>query len=109
MVDVIMRAEYFMSQDFKSARRPAPDELLCAIADYALGAEPFSELAHETAYHCLTDTIGCGLQALKYPACTKLLGPVVPGATLNGGARVPGTARGLAPGGPALHTGRALR
>ena len=48
-----------------------------------------SELAYETAGYCLMDTLACGFQALKYPACTKLLGPVVPGATLKGGARVP--------------------
>ena len=80
------------TQDYKSAQRPAPDELLCAIADYVLDEAAFSELAHETAWHCLTDTIGCGLQALKYPACTKLLGPIVPGTIVPNGAKVPGTA-----------------
>jgi 2-methylcitrate dehydratase len=104
-----MRAEYFMSQDYKSAQRPAPDELLCTIADYVLDSAPFSELAHETAWHCLTDTIGCGLQALKYPACTKLLGPVVPGATLSGGARVPGTAWELDPVSAAFNIGATIR
>jgi len=98
-----------MSQDYKSAQRPAPDELLRAIADYVLDTAGFSELAHETAWHCLTDTIGCGLQALKYPACTKLLGPVVPGATLKGGARVPGTAWELEPVSAAFNIGTTIR
>src|ERR1700691_2935259 len=104
-----MRAEYFMSHDYKSAQRPAPDELLCAIADYVLDQAALSELAYETAWHCLTDTIGCGLQALKYPACTKLLGPVVPGATLKGGARVPGTAWELDPVSAAFNIGTTIR
>ena len=79
-----------MSHDIKSAERPAPDAVLTAIADYALSFEIDSALAYETAAYCLMDTLACGFQALKYPACTKLMGPVVPGATLTGGARVPG-------------------
>src|SRR5580658_8932243 len=81
-----------MSHDIKSAERPAPDSILTAIADYALTVEITRALAYETAGYCLMDTLACGFQALKYPACTKLLGPVVPGATLTNGARVPGTA-----------------
>ena len=65
-----------MSHDIKSAERPAPDHLLAAIADYALSFEIRSELAYETAGYCLMDTLACGFLALKYPACTKLLGPV---------------------------------
>jgi 2-methylcitrate dehydratase len=79
-----------MSHDIKSAERPAPDSILTAIADYALGFEINSKLAYETAAYCLMDTLACGFQALKYPACTKLMGPVVPGAILTNGARVPG-------------------
>ena len=86
-----------MSHDIKSAERPAPDHILTAIADYALSVEIKSELAYETAGYCLMDTLACGFQALKYPACTKLMGPVVPGATLAGGARVPGTSYELDP------------
>src|SRR5260370_13818600 len=78
-----------MSHDIKSAERPAPDHVLTAIADYALSFEIKSELAYETAGYCLMDTLACGFQALKYPACTKLMRPVVPGATLTNGARVP--------------------
>jgi 2-methylcitrate dehydratase len=98
-----------MTQDYKSAQRQAPDALLGAIADYVLSADPHSELAYETAYHCFIDTIGCGLQALKYPACTKLLGPVVPGATLRGGVRVPGTDWELDPVTAAFNIGTIIR
>ncbi len=56
-----------------------------------------SEAAYETAYYCLMDTLACGFQALQYPACTKLLGPVVPGAVMPGGSRVPGTSYELDP------------
>ena len=86
-----------MSQDYKSAERPAPDAVLSQIADYALGYSAASELARETAYYCLMDTLGCGFQALRFPACKRLLGPVVPGAIMAGGARVPGTAFELDP------------
>ena len=77
--------------DIRSAKRPAPDEVLVDIADYVCGDAPDSALAYETAHYCLLDTLACAFQALAYPACTKLLGPLVPGATLPGGARVPGT------------------
>ena len=98
-----------MSHDIKSAERPAPDQLLAAIADYALGFEIQSDLAYETAAYCLMDTLACGFQALKYPACTKLLGPVVPGATLKGGARVPGTSYELDPINAAFNIGAMIR
>ena len=71
--------------------RPQPDQVLVDIADYVLGYRVESDLAYATARSCLIDTLGCGLEALDYPACTKLLGPVVPGAVLMGGAKVPGT------------------
>src|SRR5476649_1566891 len=98
-----------MSHDIKSAERPAPDPILTAIADYALSFEIKSELAYETAGYCLMDTLACGFQALKYPACTKLMGPVVPGATLTGGARVPGTAYELDPITAAFNIGAMIR
>jgi 2-methylcitrate dehydratase len=98
-----------MSHDIKSAERPAPDSLLTAIADYALSFEIKSDLAYETAGYCLMDTLACGFQALKYPACTKLLGPVVPGATLTNGARVPGTAYELDPINAAFNIGAMIR
>jgi len=98
-----------MSHDIKSAERPAPDPLLTAIADYALGFKIKSELAYETAAYCLMDTLACGFQALKYPACRQLLGPVVPGATLTNGARVPGTAYELDPVNAAFNIGAMIR
>ncbi len=98
-----------MSHDVKSAERPAPDQILTEIADYAANFEIKSELAYETARYCLMDTLACGFQALKYPACTKLLGPVVPGATLSNGARVPGTAYELDPINAAFNIGAMIR
>ena len=98
-----------MSHDYKSAERPVADELLQLIADYALRAKIDSPLAFETAAYCLMDTLACGFQALKYPACTKLLGPVVPGATLAGGARVPGTDYELDPINAAFNIGCMIR
>jgi len=87
-----------MSQhDIRSAARPEPDQVLVDIADYVCDMEIDSELAFETAHYCLMDTLACGFQALDYAACTRLLGPVVPGATLPGGARVPGTSYELEP------------
>lgn len=70
---------------------PQPDRILSDIADYVLKPKVGSKLAYDTARYCLMDTLGCGLEALSYPACTKLLGPVVPEAVMPGGARVPGT------------------
>jgi 2-methylcitrate dehydratase len=80
-----------------SNRRPEPDLLLQQIADYTLNTRIDSAEAWDTARHCLLDALGCGLLALGYPACGKLIGPVVPEATLPGGARVPGTAYELDP------------
>src|SRR5579863_2761282 len=98
-----------MSHDVKSAERPAPDHILTEIAEYAANFEIKSPLAYETARYCLMDTLACGFQALKYPACTKLLGPVVPGATLSNGARVPGTAYELEPINAAFNIGTIIR
>jgi 2-methylcitrate dehydratase len=89
--------------------RPAPDELLVAIADYVTGYRVKSREAWSTARLCLMDTLGCGLEALAYPACTKLLGPVVPGATLEHGARVPGTPYQLDPVTAAFNIGAMIR
>jgi 2-methylcitrate dehydratase len=97
------------SPDPKSARRPAPDQLLIDIADYAISYRIESESAYETAYYCLMDSLACAFQALKYPACTKLLGPVVPGATMPGGARVPGTSYELDPVQAAFNIGSMIR
>ncbi|HVO46908.1 MAG TPA: bifunctional 2-methylcitrate dehydratase/aconitate hydratase [Steroidobacteraceae bacterium] len=97
------------SHDIKSAQRPAPDALLVCLADYAHGAKIDSTTAYETAAYCLMDTLACGFQALKYPACTKLLGPVVPGAVMPGGTRVPGTSFELDPVQGAFNIGAMIR
>ena len=67
------------------------DQEIQDIVDYALNYEVKSEIAYKTAWSCLLDTIGCGLESLEYPACTKLLGPLVPGTRVEMGVRVPGT------------------
>jgi len=67
------------------------DSLLIEIADYVHSTDLDSPLAYETARYCLMDSLGCGFMALHYPACRKMLGPVVPGASMPGGCRVPGT------------------
>lgn len=95
--------------DIRSARRARPDQVLVDIADYVCDAKTNSDLAYETAHYCLMDTLACGFQALDYPACTKLLGPVVPGATLAGGARVPGTSYELDPVAAAFNIGAMIR
>jgi 2-methylcitrate dehydratase len=94
-----------------SAARPEPDALLQQIADYTLAVDLITgDEAFDTARLCLMDTLGCGLLALSYPACTKLLGPVVPGATMPGtGARVPGTSHELDPVQAAFNIGTMVR
>jgi 2-methylcitrate dehydratase len=72
-----------------SSNRPPEDTLFQQIADYVLNESPVDPEAESVARLCLMDSLGCALQALSYPACTKLLGPIVPGAVLSGGARVP--------------------
>ncbi len=95
--------------DVKSAQRPAPDALLVRLAEYACSAPLKSASAYETARYCLMDTLACGFQALKYRACTQLLGPVVPGALMPGGARVPGTSYELEPVQAAFNIGTMIR
>ena len=97
-----------MSAHYDSAR-PASDKVLTDIVDYVRGAAPLSDLAYQTAHYCLLDTLGCGLEALEYPACTKLLGPIVPGTTVPHGARVPGTQFQLDPVQAAFNIGAMIR
>jgi 2-methylcitrate dehydratase len=97
------------SHDYKSAKRPDPDPVLVNIAEYASQHRITSEVAYDTARYCLMDTLACGFQALKYSACTKLMGPVVPGATMVGGARVPGTSYELDPVQAAFNIGCMIR
>ena len=74
-----------MSSHAESAVRPAPDQVIQDIADYVLNYKIDSELAYETARLCLIDTIGCGLEGLRFPECAKLLGPVVEGTKVPNG------------------------
>jgi 2-methylcitrate dehydratase len=92
-----------------STERPQPDQVLTGIADYVLNYKIKSELALQTAHCCLLDTLGCGLEALTYPACTKLLGPVVPGTIVPNGAKVPGTSYQLDPIQAAFNIGAIIR
>ena len=89
--------------------RPAPDPLIAELADYALSAKIASDEALDTARWCLADTLACGIMALAYPACTKLLGPIVPGTTIQHGTRVPGTAYELDPVQGAFNIGTLVR
>jgi 2-methylcitrate dehydratase len=89
--------------------RPAPDALLCELADYVLDRQIRTDEAYDTARYCLMDSLGCGFLALGYPACTKLLGPIVPGASLANGARVPGTTHVLDPVAAAFNIGCLIR
>ncbi len=89
--------------------RPDPDKVLVDIADYVLNYEIASQEAFNTARLCLMDTLGCGLEALSYPACTKLLGPMVHGTVVPNGAKVPGTQFQLDPVQAAFNIGTMIR
>lgn len=89
--------------------RPAPDQALVDIADYVIDYQVTSEEALRTAHYCLLDTLGCGLEALAYPACTKLLGPIVPGTIVPNGSKVPGTQFQLDPVQAAFNIGAMVR
>ncbi|WP_417614984.1 bifunctional 2-methylcitrate dehydratase/aconitate hydratase [Oceanisphaera sp.] len=98
-----------MSANVEQNHRPAPDDLLVAIADYVVDATIESAEAYTTARHCLMDTLGCGLLALRFPECTKHLGPIVPDTTVAHGARVPGTSHVLDPVTAAFNIGCMIR
>jgi 2-methylcitrate dehydratase len=97
-----------MSQHISNVRPPF-DQVLVDIVDYVRDYKITSSLAYETARYCLLDTLGCGLQALDFPACAKLLGPVVPGLTMKNGTRVPGTSYELDPVQGAFNIGAMIR
>ncbi|BBV00860.1 bifunctional 2-methylcitrate dehydratase/aconitate hydratase [Providencia hangzhouensis] len=67
------------------------DKVISDIVDYVMDYPIISDLAYDTAYHCLLDTLGCGMESLEYPACKKLLGPIVPGTIVPNGTKIPGT------------------
>jgi 2-methylcitrate dehydratase len=89
--------------------RPDPDQVLVDIADYIQKYKVASRDAYETARYCLMDTLGCGFEALSFPACTKLLGPIVPGTVVPNGAKVPGTSFQLDPVQAAFSLGAMIR
>src|SRR5215510_713116 len=89
--------------------RPKPDKVLVDIVDYVSKYKITSKEAYDTARYCLMDTLGCGFEALEYPACTKLLGPVVPGTVVPNGAKVPGTPFQLDPVQAAFNIGAMIR
>ncbi|WP_374019117.1 bifunctional 2-methylcitrate dehydratase/aconitate hydratase [Paenibacillus thiaminolyticus] len=88
--------------------RPDPDQAIKDIAAY-VGQTIDSEEAYRTARYCLIDTLGCGMLALRYPECTKLLGPIVPGTVVPNGAKVPGTSYQLDPVTAAFNIGAMIR
>jgi 2-methylcitrate dehydratase len=92
-----------------SNERPQPDKVLTDLADYTLDYKITSDLAWKTAHHCLLDTLGCGFEALGYPACSKLMGPIVEGTVVPNGARVPGTSFQLDPVQAAFNIGTMIR
>jgi 2-methylcitrate dehydratase len=98
-----------MARKPSAARRPQPDQVLVDIADYVCRPRVGSRLAYETARLCLIDALGCGFGALRYPACTKLLGPVVAGTVVPNGAKVPGTPYQLDPVAAAFNIGTMIR
>jgi 2-methylcitrate dehydratase len=92
-----------------STVRPEVDKVLVDIADYVMDYQINSDEAYNTARNCLMDTLGCGFEALGYPACTKLLGPIVPGTLVPNGAKVPGTQFQLDPVSAAFNIGTMIR
>jgi len=89
--------------------RPDPDKVLVDIADYVTKYKVTSKDAYDTARYCLMDTLGCGFEALSFPACTKLMGPIVPGTIVPNGAKVPGTPYQLDPIQAAFNIGAMIR
>ena len=97
-----------MSANFTKSDLPFDQEII-DIVDYVMNYKVTSELAYTTAWNCFLDTIGCGLESLEYPACTKLLGPIAPGQRVPNGARVPGLDFELDPVQGAFNIGTAIR
>ncbi|WPA91208.1 bifunctional 2-methylcitrate dehydratase/aconitate hydratase [Providencia zhijiangensis] len=85
------------------------DKVMTDIVDYVIDFPITSTLAYDTAYYCLLDTLGCGMESLEYPACKKLLGPIVPGTHVPNGTKVPGTQFQLDPVQAAFNIGTLCR
>ncbi|QRX83503.1 bifunctional 2-methylcitrate dehydratase/aconitate hydratase [Glaciimonas sp. PAMC28666] len=92
-----------------STAQPKYDKVLTDIVDYVSNYKITSPVAYDTARNCLIDTLGCGLEALEYPACKKLMGPIVPGTIVPHGAKVPGTQFQLDPIQAAFNIGMMIR
>jgi 2-methylcitrate dehydratase len=97
------------AHDIRSARRPDPDQAMVDVADYVTGYRIDSTEAYDTARHVLLDSLATAMMAMRFPECVKHLGPLVPGATLPGGARVPGTSHELDPAQAAFAIGTQIR
>jgi 2-methylcitrate dehydratase len=97
-----------MSSHVVASNQPY-DQVIVDIVDYALNYEIKSPVAYETAWSSFLDTVGCGLESLEYQACRKLLGPVVPGLTVENGVKVPGTSYVLDPVQGAFNIGAMIR
>ncbi len=97
------------THDIRSAKRPDPDQSMVDIANYVVDYQIDSTEAYDTARYMLLDSLGTAMLAMKFPECVKHLGPVVPGATLPGGARVPGTSHELDPVQAAFAIGTQIR
>lgn len=98
-----------MGGSYDTNTRPNPDKVLVDIADYVTDYAIESDVAYTTARYCLMDSLACAMAALRYPECTKLLGPIVPGTTVENGARVPGTNYQLDPVQGAFNIGLLIR
>lgn len=97
-----------MSSHVSQGNQPY-DQVIIDIVDYVLNYEITSSVAYETAWSSFLDTVGCGLESLEYQACRKLLGPVVPGLTVENGVKVPGTTYVLDPVQGAFNIGAMIR
>jgi 2-methylcitrate dehydratase len=97
------------AHDIRSAKRPDPDQPMVDIADYVIDCTVDSTEAYDTARYMLLDSLGTAMLAMKFPECVKHLGPLVPGAILPGGARVPGTGHELDPAQAAFAIGAQIR
>ncbi|HLF30380.1 MAG TPA: bifunctional 2-methylcitrate dehydratase/aconitate hydratase [Xanthomonadales bacterium] len=93
----------------RSAQRPKPDQVMVDIADYVCDYEIRSDEAYSTARYCLMDSLACAMLAMEFSGCTRLLGPMVLGAEMRGGARVPGTSYELEPAQAAFNLGVLIR
>ena len=96
-------------ENIRSSKRPEPDQPMVDIANYVADYAITSTEAFHTARHMLLDSMACAMLALRFPECVKHLGPVVPGAGMDDGVPVPGTAHRLDPVQAAFAIGAQIR